>query len=90
MPSTSENEQQSWTDGVAQFTEAYSHSLTASRLAVGGLVALGTLATAYLWDTNRRNAFLHSMKGLSDPMTGWWTGSGTSSTPSGGKSPPQA
>jgi hypothetical protein len=88
MPSTSDNEQAPWTEGLAHFTEAYSHSLTASRLAMGGLVALGALTTAYLWDTDRRNAFLGSMRGLSDPMTRWWSSSTTGSASSDGKSTP--
>lgn len=86
MPSTPENEQAPWTESVAQFTEAYTHSLTASRLAMGGMLALGAVATAYLWDAERRNALLRSVKGFSDPATSWWSGSTSGSASSRGKS----
>ena len=63
-----------WSDSVARFNEAANHSLTASRLATAGMLALGAAATAYLWDSNRRDALLKSFRGVTGPMSQWWNG----------------
>ncbi len=67
-------QQDSWTQGVTNFREAVEHNVTASRLMATGAIALGAAATAYFWDSERRNAFLETSRRLSNDMTSWWSG----------------
>ena len=83
MATNNNADQGTWSEGLSQINEAVSHSLTASRLATAGMVALGAAATAYLWDTSRRNAFLDSMRGMPNPFSSLWGSSSEQSGKSG-------
>lgn len=72
MAEGTDQQQDTWSEGLSNFAEAARHSLTASRLLTAGAVALGAAATAYLWDDDRRNDLVKSGKKLSDDMLGWW------------------
>jgi hypothetical protein len=61
-----------WSEGLANFTEAARHSVTASRLMTAGAVAFTAAATAYLWDADRRNGLLQSSKKMTDDMMSFW------------------
>jgi hypothetical protein len=83
MAKDSSQQQDEWTQGLSQFREAIEHNVTASRLIATGAVALGAAATAYFWDPSRRSAFLDSSRRLSEDMSSWWTGLGSSSSSKG-------
>jgi hypothetical protein len=87
MAENSNQQQDSWTQGVSHFREAVEHNLTASRLMTTGALALGAAATAYFWDPERRNQFMEASRRLTGDMTNWWTnlasGSGQSGAGSG-------
>lgn len=68
MASDPEQAKDPWRDSYEHFSQAMTHSLTASRLVTAGAVALGAAATAYLWDSGRREELVKSMRGL---MPGW-------------------
>jgi hypothetical protein len=74
MADKADRQQDEWSQSVSQFRDAIEHNLTASRLLTTGAIALGAAATAYLWDPQRRNAFLENSKRFSEDMTGWWSG----------------
>ena len=94
MADNANKQQDSFTDGVSKFAEATRHSVTASRLAMAGVVALGAAGTAYFSDPERREAFKRSVSDMTDGLMAWWdklapaseqgTGSTSTSGPSGG------
>ena len=79
-------QQDGWNQGVSNFREAIEHNVTASRLLTTGAIALGAAATAYFWDSERRNAFLETSRRMTIDMTSWWSGlySGGQSSGQGG------
>jgi hypothetical protein len=76
------NKQDSITDGMAKLAEATRHSMTASRLAMAGMVALGAAGSVYFLDPERREAFMRSMSRWTEGLTPWW-GSSASEPGSG-------
>ena len=66
------NKQDSITDGMAKLAEATLHSMTATRLAMAGMVALGAAGTVYFLDPERREAFMRSMSRWTEGLTPWW------------------
>ena len=72
MANNGNKQQDSFTDGVSKFTEATKHSMTASRLAMAGVVALGAAGTAYFSDPERREAFKRSVSDMTDSLMAWW------------------
>ncbi len=74
MAENSNQQQDSWTDGLSQMREAVEHNLTASRLIATGAIAIGAAAATYFWNSDRRNAFLDSSRRLTEDMTSWWSG----------------
>ena len=83
MAQEAKQEQDGWMPGMTQFRDAMEHNLTASRLMMTGAIAVGAAATAYLWDPDRRNAFLEGARRWSGDMSGWWTGGRSSASESG-------
>src|ERR1700742_2715571 len=82
MPTTN---QDSFADGLSKFAEAARHSMTASRLAAAGTMAIGAATYLYFADPERREAAIKSATRMYEDMTSWWHGpsgnrSGTQST----------
>ncbi len=74
MAEHSNEQQDNWAEGMSHFREAIEHNMTASRLLTTGAIALGAAATAYFWDSGRRNAFVESGRRLSGDMMSRWSG----------------
>lgn len=72
MAANTKEQRDALSDSLAQFQEAARHQMTASRLAMAGAVALGTAATVYFMDEQRRNAFLDQTRRWSDQLTALW------------------
>jgi hypothetical protein len=72
MANNANKQQDSFTDGVSKFAEATRHSMTASRLAMAGVIALGAAGTAYFSDPERREAFKRSVSDMTDSLMAWW------------------
>ena len=68
MDQDSNRDSNAWTDGVSHFAEAARLNVTASRLAIAGIVAMGAAATAYLWDAQRRNNLIDTTKRWTDQL----------------------
>ena len=68
------NNQDSFTDGLSKYAEAARHSLTASRLAAAGTVALGAATYFYFADPERRDAAMKSATRMFDGLNSWWQG----------------
>ena len=60
MANNANKQQDSFTDGVSKFAEATRHSMTASRLAMAGVVALGAAGTAYFSDPEASRSEWHA------------------------------
>jgi hypothetical protein len=75
---------ESLTEGVSKFAEATRHSITASRLAMAGLVALGAEGSAYFSDPERREAFKRSVSDMTDSLMAWWDKVAPTSEPGAG------
>ena len=72
MPTTN---QDSFTDGMSKFAEAARHSVTATRLAAAGTMALGAAAYFYFADPGRRAAAKQAATRMFERLTSWWQGS---------------
>jgi hypothetical protein len=73
MTSTN-SQQETFADGMSKFAEAARHSMTASRLAAAGTVALGAATYFYFADPARREAAMQSANRMFDSLTSWWQG----------------
>ena len=78
MSSTKTSQQDSFTDGLSKYAEAAKHSMTASRLAIAGTMALGAATYFYFADPERREAAMNSATRMFDSMKGWWEASPSS------------
>ena len=85
MAETTNQQQDSWTQGISNMREAVEHNMTASRLVATGAIALGAAATAYFWDPQRRSAFFETSRRLTEDMTSWWSGRSSGSSRTGGE-----
>jgi len=72
MPTTN---QDSFTDGMSKFAEAARHSVTATRLAAAGTMALGAATYFYFADAGRRDAAMQQATRMYEDLTSWWRGS---------------
>lgn len=84
MANNANKQKDSFTDGVSKFAEATRHSLTASRLAMAGVVALGAAGTAYFSDSERREAFKRSVSDMTESLMAWWDKVAPASEPGAG------
>ncbi len=80
----------SFTDGLSKYAEAARHSMTASRLAVAGTMALGAACYLYFADPERREAAMNNATRMFEGMTSWWTGLSRGAPDDFGATPPSA
>ncbi len=80
---TVKNQQDSFTDGMSKFAEAARHSMTASRLAAAGTMALGAATYVYFADPERREAAMNAATRMFDGATKWWESTTASPKPEG-------
>ncbi len=83
MAQQQDQRQDDWNEGLSQWRQAVELNMTASRLLATGAIAVGAAATAYFWDSGRRNAFMDGARRWSDDMNNWWSGGLTGSKKSG-------
>lgn len=72
MATTNPSQQDSFTEGMSKFAEAARHSMTASRLAAAGTMALGAATFFYLADAERREAAMQQATRMFENLTSWW------------------
>ena len=64
--------QDSFAEGMSKFAEAARHSMTASRLAAAGTMALGAATYLYFADPERREAAIKQATRMYEDLTSWW------------------
>ena len=82
--------QDSFTDGLSKYAEAARHSMTASRLAAAGTMALGAATYFYFADAERREAAMNSATRMFEGMTNWWSGLSRGESDDFAAAPPSA
>jgi hypothetical protein len=80
MATTNQSQHDSFTDGMSKFAEAARHSMTASRLAAAGTMALGAATFFYLADAERREAAVQQATRVFENLTSWWQRSSATET----------
>jgi hypothetical protein len=85
---TTRSQQDSFTDGVGKFAEAARHSVTASRLAAAGTMAVGAATYFYFADPERREAAVQSATRMFEDLTSWWRGPPADRSDAGTAEPP--